>query len=325
MPKTKRQIAFLVLGRFEQLDLTGPCEVFARSDREGAPAYETHILSAAKDLAVVTSNGLSIGPSKYFANFKKPLDTLLIIGRKSSRASANAKVKEWQRCRSKRTRRVGSISSGVFPLAEAGLLNGRRATTHWQLSSALEKRFPKVRVEHDPIFIKDGHIYTAAGGSAGIDLALALVEEDLGFHAAMGVARSLVLFLRRPGGQAQFSSLLEDQVVFADQAFRNLPAWVCTNLTRDLSVRSLAKASSMSERTFARRFSEVFNMTPGAWVQRRRINAARRYLETTRLGLKEIAARTGFAHVGSLQLAFRSHLHASLLEYRKKVHLNRQR
>jgi transcriptional regulator GlxA family with amidase domain len=318
MRSGKRHVGFLVVSPFEQLDLVGPSAVFSYPRQAGLPAYEMHILSAIKGTSVISSGGLTIGPAISYAESNKPLDTLLVIGGPGSLVPPDTKLKAWLRERSKRTRRMGSICTGAFLLAEAGLLDGRRAATHWRFCGEFRRRFPKVQLERDPIFVKDGHIYTTAGVSAGIDLALALVEEDLGYASAMTVARELVLFLRRPGGQAQFSNVLNEQESVSDQAFRNLPSWVSSNLTGDLSIKALAQTTSMSERTFARRFTEAFGTTPAVWVQMLRVETVRQHLENSHLGLKEIAARTGFADVSSLRRSFRLHLHVSPIEYRER-------
>jgi transcriptional regulator GlxA family with amidase domain len=279
-----------------------------------------HIISATKGKAVQSSGGLTIGPAVSYTEFDRPLDTLLVIGGPGSLVPPDPELKKWLRTRSERTRRMGSICTGAFLLAEAGLLEGRRAATHWRFCGEFKKRFPNVELERDPIFVKDEGIYTTAGVSAGIDLALALVEEDHGYAAAMTVARELVLFLRRPGGQAQFSTVLNEQESVSDAAFRTLPSWVSGNLTSDLSVMRLAEVTKMSERTFARRFNEAFGTTPAVWIQMLRVEAVRQYLENSHLGLKEIAVRTGFADVSSLRRAFRSHLHVSPLEYRQRFY-----
>lgn len=318
MQTAKRHIGFLVISPFEQLDLVGPSAVFSYPRRRGLPAYEVHIISAGRGKTVESSGGLTIGPAVSYRDFTRPLDTLLAIGGPGSLIPPDPELKAWLRARSKRTRRMGSICTGAFLLGEAGLLDGRRAATHWRFCGEFRKRFPKVLLERDPIFVKDGHIYTTAGVSAGIDLALALVEEDHGYAAAMTVARELVIFLRRPGGQAQFSAVLNEQESISDQAFRSLPAWVSANLAGDLSTRALAEASSMSERTFARRFTEAFGTTPSVWVQTIRVEAVRQHLETSHLGLKEIAARTGFADTSTLRRIFRSHFHVSPIEYKER-------
>jgi transcriptional regulator GlxA family with amidase domain len=318
MKSAKRHIGFLVISPFEQLDLVGPSSVFSYPRQGSLPAYEVHIISGTQGKTVQSSGGLDIGPASPFKEFTKPLNTLLVIGGPGSLVPPDPTLLAWLRAQSKRTRRVGSICTGAFLLAEAGLLDNRRATTHWRFCGEFRKRFPKVLLESDPIYVKDGHIYTTAGVSAGIDLALSIVEEDCGYASAMTVARELVLFLRRPGGQAQFSTVLSGQASVSDAAFRTLPAWVAANLTADLGVAHLAQITKMSERTFARRFNEAFGTTPAVWIQMLRVEEVRQHLENSHLGLKEIAMRTGFGDVGSLRRSFRAHLHVSPFEYRER-------
>jgi transcriptional regulator GlxA family with amidase domain len=318
MKATKRSVGFLVVSPFEQLNLVGPSAVFSEPQIAGNPAYQVHLLSASKEVTVRSHGGLTIGPATHYTKFEEPLDTLLVIGGEGAMGRPEAALINWLSERSKRTRRVGSVCTGAFVLAATGLLDRRRAVTHWRHCAELAARYPRVRVERDPIFIKDGKIYTTAGVTAGIDLALALVEEDLGYATAMEVARELVLFLRRPGGQAQFSQVLTEQENISDAALRSLPSWVAANLKNDLSVRALAIATSMSDRTFARRFRETFHMTPATWVQSLRVETVRQHLETDNLGLKEIASRTGFRDIGSLRRAFRTHLKTSPAEYRAR-------
>ena len=318
MKITKRRVGFLTVSPFEQLNLVGPSAVFSEPQVAGSPAYEVHLLSAKKENTVRSHGGLAIGPATHYAKFDGPLDTLLLIGGHGAMSPPDPSLIAWICERSKRTRRVGSVCTGAFLLAATGLLDKRRAVTHWRHCEELASRYPRVRVERDPIFIKDGKMYTTAGVTAGIDLALALVEEDLGYAAAMEVARELVLFLRRPGGQTQFSNVLSEQENISDEAFRNLPSWVAARLNKDLSVRTLAEATSMSERTFARRFGETFSVTPAMWVQSLRVEAVRQHLETDTLGIKEIAAKTGFRDIGSLRRAFRSNIGVTPADYRQR-------
>jgi transcriptional regulator GlxA family with amidase domain len=200
----------------------------------------------------------------------------------------------WLRERSSRARRVASVCTGAFILAGAGLLDERRIATHWRYCDLFVSRYRHLKVERDPIFIKDGKFYTTAGVSAGIDLALALVEEDLGRAVAATIARELVLFLRRPGGQAQYSTLLAQQEGMSDARLRDLPVWVRSHLTRKLDVETLAKAVRMSPRTFARQFQAQFGATPARWVQSLRIEAAMQHLENYDMPLRKIAQITGF-------------------------------
>jgi transcriptional regulator GlxA family with amidase domain len=317
MKTTRRSVGLLVLSPFEQLNLVGPSSVFSFARKANNPAYEIHLLAVRKENTLCSSSGLTIGPATHFAKFDGSIDTLLVIG-EGAMMPPDAELKTWLRERSKRARRIGSICTGAFLLAEAGLLDRRRVVTHWRYCEQLAEQYPSVRVERDSIFVKDGKLYTTAGVSAGIDLALALVEEDLGYGAVIAVARELMLFPRRAGGQAQFSHALNGHEDVSSEALRTLRSWVTANLTSDLSVRTLAQVSSMSERTFMRRFGEEFHTTPAMWVQSFRVEAVRKHLENDNLSLKEIASMTGFRDVGSLRRTFRSHLCTTPAEYQER-------
>src|ERR1700678_3909471 len=200
-------------------------------------------------------------------------------GRGVEAAAADPVIIDWVQLRAKRARRVASVCTGAFLLAASGLLDGRRVATHWRYCDLFLSRFKKLKVERDPIFLKDGKFYTTAGVSAGIDLALALVEEDLGHSVAATIAREIVLFLRRPGSQAQYSVLLAQQEEVDDKRMRDLPSWARSSLTRKLDVNTLARVVAMSPRTFARQFQSEFGTTPAKWVQSLRVEAARQHLE----------------------------------------------
>jgi transcriptional regulator GlxA family with amidase domain len=315
MKTSRRNIGLLVLSPFEQLNLVGPSSVFAFARKDDSPAYETHLLGTTKASWLRSSSGLTIGPMTPYEKFDGPIDTILVIGGEGAMAPLDPELSTWLRARSKRTRRIGSICTGAFLLASAGLLDKRRAVTHWRYCDELAEKYPRVQVEKDPIFVKDGKIYTTAGVSAGIDLALALVEEDLGYEAVIAVSRELMLFPRRSGGQAQFSYGLNEHKDVSNEALLNLRSWVPANLTGDLSVPTLAKRSSMSERTFVRRFGEEFHTTPATWIQSLRVEAVRRHLEDGNLSLQEIASLTGFRDIGSLRRTFRSQLFTTPAEY----------
>ncbi len=235
--------------------------------------------------------------------------------RDRGRATTGSTV--WLRLAARRCRRVCSVCTGAFLLARAGLLDGRRATTHWAACAALARNYPSIEVDPDPIFVRDGNVYTSAGVTAGIDLALALVEEDLGRQAALDVARSLVLFVRRPGGQAQFSAGLAGQAA-QRPGVRELQEWIADHLDGDLSVGALAERSFMSPRNFARVFAKEVGMTPAAYVEALRLERARVLLETTDLLLEEIAARCGFGTVETLRRTFGRRLHVSPSDYRDR-------
>jgi transcriptional regulator GlxA family with amidase domain len=218
-----------------------------------------------------------------------------------------------------KARRVASICTGAFLLAEAGLLDGRRATTHWMFAKKLATRYPRVRVEPDQIYVQDEHVYTSAGVAAGMDLSLALVEEDFGGSLALQVARALVLFLRRPGGQAQFSALLSSQAS-DNKRLHELQVWMAENLDQDLSVENLASQVAMSPRNFARVFVRDTGITPAHLVEQLRVEAARRELEMTDQGLDEIAAASGFRSAEVMRRAFLRAIGTSPSSYRQHFH-----
>jgi transcriptional regulator GlxA family with amidase domain len=244
------------------------------------------------------------------------LDTLVIAGGWGVQAAcADPKLVAWVKARATAARRVASVCSGAFLLATAGLLDGRRAATHWRECRHFAERFPKVRLEPDPIFVQDGNVWSSAGITAGIDLALALVEADLGRELALAVARQLVVFLKRPGGQAQFSTTLALQ--HGNTRFEGLHAWIADNLTSDLSVAALAGASGMSERSFVRHYRQATGTTPARAVETIRVEAARRTLELG-LPIKRVAARCGFGSEETMRRSFLRLLGASPQAYRER-------
>jgi transcriptional regulator GlxA family with amidase domain len=245
-----------------------------------------------------------------------PVDTLILAGGYGVYAACeNAALIRWIKARAAKARRVASVCSGAFLLATTGLLDGRRAVTHWGRCAEFARRFPAVHLEPDPIFIRDGDIWTSAGITAGIDLALALVETDLGQPAALAVARQLVVFLKRPGGQAQFSATLTLQQ--GDARFERLHAWIADNLRRDLSVTSLADAAAMSERSFIRHYRRATGTTPARAIERLRVEAARQVLEQG-LPVKRVAARCGFGSEETMRRSFLRLLGATPQAYRDR-------
>ncbi|TXM64429.1 helix-turn-helix domain-containing protein, partial [Methylobacterium sp. WL120] len=232
-----------------------------------------------------------------------PLDTLIVAGGPGVVAAcADADLIDWMRARAARARRVASVCTGAFLLGAAGLLDGRRAATHWAYCARLAKRYPLARVEPDPIFVQDGPVWSSAGITAGIDLALALVEQDLGRPLALGVARHLVMFLKRPGGQAQFSAALALQA--GDDRFDALHAWIRENLAGDLSLPALAAAAGMSERSLGRHYRSATGLTPAKGVERLRVEAAQRALSETRRPVKRIAQACGFGSEETMRRSF---------------------
>jgi transcriptional regulator GlxA family with amidase domain len=305
----------------QSLDVTGPTEVFSLADRGAATStYSIELVSEGGD-PVRTSSGLELRPHRALEDCRGPIDTLVVPGGIGVREAArDERLISWLRLAARRSRRVASVCTGAFLLARAGLLDGRRATTHWDACGALQRRHPTIDVDPDPIFVRDGHVYTSAGVTAGIDLALALIEEDLGARAALAVARSLVLFVRRPGGQAQFSAGLSVQAA-ARPGIRELQEWIADRLDDDLSVSALADRCFMSPRNFARVFAREVGATPASYVESLRLERARMLLETTGLQLDEIARRCGFGTVETLRRVFARRLGASPSDYRARFNV----
>jgi len=284
-PNPVRVIDVLAYPAVQLLDVTGPVQVFASANdltavAGGARPYELRVVAQGGE-NVTASSGVTLAA----APLTKPgevLDTLLVAGGEGVEAAIeNPVLVEWVRQRAAQARRVASVCTGAFILAAAGLLDGRRAATHWKYCAKLAQRFPAVHVEPDPIFVCDGPVWTSAGVTAGIDLALALVEEDLGRSMALAVARYLVVFLKRPGGQAQFSAALTLQA--ADDKFGALHDWINQHLAGDLSLSVLADQAGMSERSFSRHYAEATGQTPARAIERLRVEAAQRLLSETRL------------------------------------------
>jgi transcriptional regulator GlxA family with amidase domain len=313
------------------LDVTGPLEVFGRTARwlveaglRSDLAYSVEIVAAVAG-PIPTSSGLKLVAERRFRDVRERVDTLLVAGGRGSRTAAqDAHLRAWLRRMAPRVRRLGSVCTGSFILAAAGLLDGKRATTHWAWCDALSQLHPRIRVDADPIFVRDGQVFTSAGVTAGMDLALALVEEDFGRQVALDVARQLVLFLRRPGGQSQFSNQLAIQV--ADrEPLRELQEWIADHLSADLSVSALADRVAMSPRHFARVFAAELNMTPARFVEVQRVEAARRRLEESSDGVDAIAATCGFGSAEVMRRAFLRTVRVSPTDYRSRFRSSLQR
>jgi transcriptional regulator GlxA family with amidase domain len=315
-----RSILLLVFPDVQLLDVSGPLQVFASANelalQQGrAEPYALQVVAAEAGL-VTTSAGLALS-SKSLRSVKGPVDTLIVPGgRGVSAASADARLTGWIRRQSGKSRRIASVCSGAFLLAEAGLLNGRRVATHWARCDELANRYPELRVENDPIFVRDEHIWTSAGVTAGIDLALALVEEDLGRSIALDVARELVVFLKRSGGQSQFSAMLSMQK--ADDRFGQLHAWMMAHLASDLSVPALAERLHMSERSFMRHYKAETGRTPARAVETFRVEAAQRLLGETSWPVKRIASHCGFGSEESMRRSFVRVLKIAPQTYRER-------
>jgi len=260
--------------------------------------------------------GFCIVPNFALTDLQAPIDTLLIAGGDGqAAASRNRLLTDWLRKTAPRARRHGSICTGAFPLAASGLLDGKRATTHWAVAPLLAQEFPSTTVEVDSIFVRDSQTYTSAGISAGIDLALALIEEDHGQALALNVARNMVVFLKRSGGQSQFSTQLQAQFS-STPSIRKAQEWALVHLSEDLSAKVLASCVRMSERNFRRLFVEELGETPREYVERIRLDAARRQIEETDLPSKAIAERCGFGTIHSLRRAFVRQLGVTPQQYR---------
>ncbi|MFJ9443999.1 GlxA family transcriptional regulator [Kitasatospora sp. NPDC101235] len=311
-----RSVVIVLFEGVQSLDVTGPLEVFAgAANASGRPqAYRVTTASPGGG-PVRTHSGLRLLPDADLAEVG-PVHTLLVPGGKGTEHPDPALVARIRELAG-RAERVVSVCTGAFLLAEAGLLAGRRATTHWAFCEELGRRFPDVEVDPDPIHVRDGHIATSAGVTAGIDLALALVEEDLGRDTALLVARHLVVFLRRPGNQAQFSTQLAAQVA-ARQPLREVQRWIAEHPEADLSVEALAARSALSPRHFARAFAAEVGVTPGRYVDGVRLEAARRLLEDTDDGVEEIARSCGYGTPEAMRRAFVRALAAPPAEYRRR-------
>ena len=294
-----RRVVFVAVPPIQILDLTGPFEVFARCG-----GYRVELASSDASGLITSSCGLTLANTKPYYSVRGPIDTLVLPGGDGAEELlCDEPFLKWLGRASRRVRRVCSVCTGAFLLAAAGLLDRRRAVTHWGYCDRLQRRFPRVRVERDPIFIRDGHIYTSAGVTAGLDLALALVEEDQGSQRALEIARDMVMFLRRTGGQGQFSSLLAAQSS-DHRPIQELQAWMMEHLAEDLSVPVLAARCRMSPRHFARVFVTERGMTPARFVQQARVEAARVLLQSTDYSLKEAALRAGFQSADSMRRSF---------------------
>lgn len=320
VPAKARSILLLAFPDVQLLDVSGPLQVFASANelalqRGFLEPYALQVVSMEGGLVTSTA-GLPLQTDS-IRSVISPIDTLIVPGgRGVSAAAEDVHLTRWTRRQAGHSRRVASVCSGAFLLAEAGLLDGRRVVTHWASCGELAKRYPKLRVETDPIFLRDGNIWTSAGVTTGIDLALALVEQDLGRSVALDVARELVVFLKRPGGQSQFSVVLSAQK--ADDRFGELHTWVVTHLASDLSVPALARRLNMSERTFMRHYKAETGKTPARVIEQIRVEAAQRLLVETAWSVKRISTRCGFGSEEGMRRSFVRLLRIAPQAYRER-------
>ncbi len=313
-----RFIVMLVYPQVLPMDVFGPLEAFAMANfATQEPLYRLAIASMDGG-PVETSIGVRLHPSTAAGEIGEPVDTLLVAGGYGrGEASSDARLVGWLKEEGAKARRRGSICTGAFVLAAAGLLDGKRATTHWAVADDFARLYPQVKVDIDRIFVRDAGVYTSAGVTAGIDLALSLIEEDHGRPLALRVARALVVYLQREGGQTQFSNRLQAQ--FTDSGpIRRAPAWAMDNLVADLRAPALARQAGMSERTFRRTFAEATGETPRDFVERVRVDAARQMLDEATLPLQTVARRCGLQTMDTLRRAFVRRLGITPQQYRDR-------
>ncbi len=319
---TTRDIAVLGFDGVQTLDVVGPMEVFALANRyavAGRPPYRVTLASQAGG-SIRTNAGLELAGSMALANLPKTIDTLVIAGGSEAALRAavvDAELMAWLTARAKRTRRVASVCVGAMVLAASGLLNGRRATTHWEYCTLMQTMFPAVQVEPDAIFVAAPPFYTSAGVTAGIDLCLSLVEADCGSAVALAVARNLVLFMRRPGGQSQYSAGLQLQVN-ATPRLRKLVTAIVEDPSGDLRGPVLADSIGMSERTFQRVFRKETGLTPAHFVEVARVDRAKALLETSHWPLARVASKAGFGSMDALHRAFQKRVGVTPGLYRER-------
>lgn len=334
MPKEKtvRKIGIVLYPLVESLDITGPLEVFSFANKSmqrgrviDQPVYLIEIF-AEKPGPVETLSGLEIVATRSYRDFYDDIDTLFIPGGDVTSESApekyqsilnNTDLLSWIKTMAPKVRRLASICSGAFILAQCGLLDQRRATTHWDFCTAFQQYYPSVKVDPDKIFICDGNIYTSGGITSGIDLTLSMLEEDWGRELALYIARYLVVFLKRPGGQSQFSAYLASESS-KRMDIRDLQAWIIDNPTENHHVDNLAERVAMSPRNFSRTFLQETGITPGKFVERVRIDAARQYLEQENLSIETVATKAGFADAERMRRTFIRHLGVNPKSYRDR-------
>lgn len=316
---TTRKVALIGFPGAQSLDIVGPLEVFAMANRFGDPRGYDVVLASPDGGTIICNSGLSLAGSVALAHLADDFDTILVAGGSDDalRRVAEERVLDWFSRRALTTRRLGSVCSGAFVLAAAGVLDGRRATTHWGFCDTIRSFRPAVQLEPDAIFVVDPPFYTSAGVTAGIDMCLSLVEADQGPQVALAIARNLVLFMRRPGGQTQYSAGLNVQEA-ATPRLRHLIAQVSANPSGDLSVPLLAERAGMSERTFSRVFRKETGVGPASFVEMARVDRAKALLETSDWPLARLAERAGFGSVEALHRAFNKRVGVTPGEYRQR-------
>ena len=316
-----KRVVFVIYPGVTLLDATGPIQAFSSANNteaaQGQRIYDVVVASPQGGM-VATDCTVDLGSVSLEQAAALPIDTLIVAGGDGVLdAVEQSGLVDWIGQRKSDSRRVASTCMGTFLIAAAGLLDGLSATTHWRHVEELQNRFPNIQVKRDPLFIRNGKIWSSAGVTAGIDLALAMIEEDMGHEAAMQVAQTLVVFFKRPGGQSQFSDILTVQSAEVDGLFSGLHAWIAGHLQSDLSVPTLAERLAMSPRNFARKYKDKIGITPAKTVEMMRVNAAKRMLVKGNRSLAEIALHTGFIDEQRLRRAFQRHVGTSPMAYRE--------
>ncbi|MDF1792116.1 MAG: DJ-1/PfpI family protein [Thalassobaculaceae bacterium] len=313
-------VAVLVVPGSQLLDVTGPFELFASAQRPRSPARAYRVvLVSPEERYVATEAGLRLEVHETIASLDPgAVDTLLIAGGPGARqTTVTGALGDWVIATAQASRRVATVCTGAFLLARTGLLDGRRVTTHWQHAATLATRYPEISVEPDRIYVEDGRFWSSAGVTAGMDLALAMIARDLGREEALRIARSKVMAMQRSGGQRQYSAELALQSA-PDTRLAELQTWMFDHLDKRLSVEDLAARVGMSPRTFARRFREAVGETPAAFVERARLDAARRRLERPGTAVEQVAAQTGFMNAERMRRSFQRAFGVSPAEYRRQ-------
>ena len=331
LPKEKRpseprkHIVMLAYDGANALDIVGPLDILGAalaSTSKTDSRYTLDVVSPNGGLITTHPAGVSIQTRRYQSIRYPAVDTLIVAGGEAFENILHDRaLLRWLAKTANKSRRVASVCTGAFLLAAAGLLNERRATTHWRWAKRLQNSFPQIRVEPDCLYTKDENIYTSAGITAGMDLALALVEEDFGGIVAREIARNWVIFAKRPGGQSQFSALLPDSKETSSQSLEEVIAWIHDHPESDLSIESLADFSHMSVRNFARRFREETGVTPAKYVERIRLAAARSRLESSTASIESVASSAGFINTERMRRTFMRHLRISPQDYRRRFQL----
>lgn len=324
MPREKKKLIVVVpMPGIFLLDIAGPCDVFMSADRAlsenpgtGREGYELLFASPVDTKKIVTKSGLEIDCPVLVSEITKSIDTLIVAGFSRMEMQSGHPFFQWLRRIYPKVRRIGSVCIGTYALAEAGILDGKKATTHWEFSQEFQLRYPAVQVDTNPFYTRDCNVYTSGGVASGIDLALALVEEDYGRDVALNAARKLVLPLRRPGYQSQFSTLVQVHSLENSIAGKLHP-WLIRHLAEELNVEQLAEHSNMSVRNFTRVFLKETGLTPAKFVEKLRVEVARKYLEDSDLTMDQIAVKCGLGGLVSMRRTFMRHMMVSPSDYRR--------